>query len=231
MLIFIAALGVITLILTAFGSGAPDHSPTAAIVATAAAAGTSTPQPTTLATVSNLQIQLPVTSDAVTQIGFHGSHTGALALQPLGPQANEGLLERLWHRVAGSPKDGLPWYQLGGSEGPATAVLNVGALPGTDVYAPVSGRIAAISDYVIDGTVHGARIDIRPTAAPSVIVSMTHLRPDRALSVGSPVLAGVSKVGSVVAISRVETQSLAKYTNDAGDNVAIEVAPGPSTLP
>jgi hypothetical protein len=229
-LVFIAALGVVTLLLTAFDSGAPSRS-SPEVGAGSPPAVTSTPTPITLATVSNLQIQLPVAEEAVTQIGFHGSRTGALSLQPLGPQVNEGLLARLWHRVAGSPKDGPGWYQLGGEAGPGTEVLDVGAAPDTNVYAPVTGRVAAVTDYVIDGTVYGARIDIRPAAAPSVVVSLTHLRPDPALSVGSPVLAGISKIGSVVDVSAVETQALARYTNDDGNNVAIEVVPGPSTFP
>ena len=34
-------------------------------------------------------------------LGYHGGEAGAIDLQPLGRQGNEGLLSRLWHRIAG----------------------------------------------------------------------------------------------------------------------------------
>ena len=80
-------------------------------------------------------------------------------------------------RLTGSDKAGLAWYQLGG-EGPANAVLDVGAAPGTDVYAPVDGVVVGISDYVISGKRLGSQVDIQPSSEPSLVVSLTHLRTD-----------------------------------------------------
>jgi hypothetical protein len=48
---------------------------------------------------------------------------------------------------------------------------------------------------------------------------------DPALVVGSPISAAATKLGSVVDFSHVERQTLAKYTNDSGNHVAIEVHP------
>lgn len=228
-LLFLGALATVTLLLTAFGTDTKAPLPLAPAVPSLGPAGRPPPQP--LATVGNLNIRLPIAADSVTAIGFHGSATGALTLQPLGQQANEGLLARLWHRIAGTPKHGPAWFQLGGQAGPGTGVLDVGAVPGTDVYSPVDGTIAAITDYIVNGKRHGARIDIRPTSAPSVVLSLTHLDPDPSLAVGSSVLAGTSKIGAVADISTVERQALASHTNDAGDNVAIEVHSAPTSLP
>jgi hypothetical protein len=58
---------------------------------------------------------------------------------------------------------------------------------------------------------------------------MTQLSPDPALTVGSTIAASSTKVGRVIDLSRVETQSLARYTQDAGDHVSVEVRP-PATL-
>jgi len=182
-----------------------------------------------VAIASNLRLQLPVAAEAVTAIGFHGSSTGAVELQPVGRQVNEGLLARLWRRIAGVSKDGPVWYQLDGA--PGTHVLDVGATPGTDVYAPTDGTIAAISDFVIDGRAYGSRVDVRPSAAPSVIVSLTHLRPDPSLVVGSPVIASTSKLGTVVDVAAVERQALAEHTRAGGNNVAIEVHPAAGSQP
>jgi hypothetical protein len=225
----VAVFGVVTLILTAFGSSGSQPVPT--VTATTLALPAGTPQPESVATVSNLALQLPVAQDAVTAIGFHASTTDALTLRPLGRQINEGLLARLWHKISGSSKHARAWYQLGGGSGPGTAVLDVGASPGTFVYAPVDGTIASISDTILNGSRHGSRIDIRPTAVPSVIVSLTHVDPDPALTVGSPVRARSSKIGSVADVAHVERQALARHTNDNGDNVAIEVHPAPASLP
>ena len=223
-LVFVSTVLFVTLLLTAFGSGNPE--PVVQQPARAARllpAGP--PQPQVVATLGALRIQLPVAQTAVTAIGYHGSDGSALALAPLGSQGNEGLLDRLWHRISGAKKNGLTWYQLGGSSGPGTSALDVGARPGTDVYAPVDGTVVGISDFVISNRTYGARIDIRPVTAPSVVVSLTQLRPDPALTVGSTVAADSSKVGVVLDLSLVETQTLARYTQDSGTNVSLEVRP------
>jgi hypothetical protein len=229
LLTVVGVLAVVTLLLTAFGSSGTRQ--VARVVPTQPVSATERPQAIGVATIGNLKIQLPVASTSVTATGFHGSDTGALTLKPLGRQANEGLLARLWHRIAGTAKPGPEWFQLGGAAGPGTEVLIVGAAAGTDVYAPVGGTIAAISPTIINGHKHGSRIDIRPTAAPSVVVSVTHVVPDPELAIGSSVSAGSSRVGSVVDIAKVEKQSLAAHTNDSGDNVTIDVHPAPSSLP
>ncbi len=224
-------LGIVTLLLTAFGSSTPHGDRAASAVAATPLAGDTQPEPQALAIVGNLQLQLPVAQESVTGIGFHGSLDGALELDPAGRQANEGLLLRLWRRIAGTPDNGPVWYQLSGAAGPGTRVLDVGAAPGTDVYAPVDGTIAAISDFVIDGRKLGARIDIRPREAPAVFVSLIHLRPDPALAVGSSVQAATSKIGAVVNVAAAERQALAAHARDAGNNVALAVYPAAGTLP
>lgn len=215
---------VVVLALSAFGPGNPRR-----VVAKPASASrllpAGPPRPQIVATVGALRIQLPVPQRAVTAIGFHGSGSGALALDPVGPQGNAGLLTRIWRTISGSPSDGLAWYQLGGGGGPGRSALDVGAKPGTDVYSPVDGTVVGISDYVISNRTYGARVDIRPTAAPSVVVSLTQLRPDPALTVGSTVTAAGSKVGIVVDVSGAMKLALARYTQDAGTNVSLEVRP------
>lgn len=223
----LTVLALVTLILTAFGSGSPERA-----VTTSAAAPAATgvpPEPQILATVGNLQIRLPIAGEAVTAIGFHGNDAGAMELDPVGRQANEGLLARLWRRIAGSARQGPVWYQLEG--GPGTEVLDVGAAPGTDVYSPVDGTVVSIADNVIDGKAYGSRIDVRPTAAPSLIVTLNHLDPDPSLAVGSPVLASSSKLGTVVDVAVVERQALAQHARAGGNNVAIDVHPAAGSLP
>jgi hypothetical protein len=222
----VVALALVTLILTAFGSNSPETAATT--VAPAAATGVP-PEPQVLATVGNLQIKLPIAADAVTAIGFHSAGGDSMELSPVGRQVNEGLLARLWRRIAGSSQEGPVWFQLDG--GPGADVLDVGAMPGTDVYSPVEGTVVSISDFVIDGKAFGSRIDVRPSTSPSLIVTLSHLEADPSLAVGSPVLASSSKLGTVVNVATVERQALAKHAGAGGNNVAIDVHPAAGSLP
>jgi hypothetical protein len=183
-----------------------------------------------LATIGNLQIQLPVAAASLTAIGFHGANDGSLSLQPVGRQANEGILARLWRRIAGARRDTPRWYQLeGGPQG--TNMLDVGTPPGTDVYAPVEGSVVAVRKIIVGGKQIGSRIDLRPSRSPSVMVSVMHVRPDPAIAVGTPVLAASSKLGTAANVSSVETQALAAHAPDGGNNVSIAVYPSPGSLP
>ena len=162
----------------------------------------------------------------MTAIGYHAAGGGALALEPVGRQVNEGLFQRIARRLFGGDEHGLAYYSLGGDDGPETAVLDVGAAPGTDVYSPVDGTVVGITPYELQGQ-RVRRPHRRPACigAPALVVTLTHLRPDPALTVGSAVAASISKVGTVVDFSRVERQALARYTQDAGNHVSVEIHP------
>lgn len=214
----IGVLAVVTLGLTAFDNeSSPAVSRPAPLPVTSAP-----PDAHVLATVGNLRIQSPVAQGGITAVGLHASDESALVLKPVGPQVNEGLLARLWRRITGASRSGLAWYQL--SEGPLRT-LDVGAVAGTDVYSPIDGTVVAIRDEVISGRTVGAEIELRPSAAPSLVVSIQNVRPDPALSVGANVAAGSSKLGTVTDISRFERQALERYAADHGNNVSIQVFP------
>jgi hypothetical protein len=223
-LIAICVIAAVTLLLTAFGGG---HSPTPVAPPASAArllpAGP--PQPLVISKLGALRIELPVNQSRMTAIGYFGAADGSLALSPVGTQANEGLLKRLVHDVIGGGGGTPRWYMLPGGHGPSTSALDVGAATGTDVYSPVDGTVVGISKVVLDGQTHGARIDVQPTAAPSLVVSVSQIDPDPSLTVGEMVTADASKLGVVLDFSQVQQQPLARYTNDAGNHVLIEVHP------
>jgi hypothetical protein len=221
----ITIVSVATLSLTAFnGSSAPR----VAALAPAPAQRllpVGSPQPTVIAKLGDLRLQLPIPAARATAIGYYGAGDGALPLEPVGRQANEGLLARLGHKLFGGESNGPAWYQIGGGQGPHTSGLDVGAAPGTSVYSPVDGRVVGLTPYVIDGRAYGERIDIQPARAPSVIVSLTHVSALDWLTVGATVTASQTRLATVADLTGVERQSLARYTNDAGNHVAIEVRP------
>jgi hypothetical protein len=217
-----------TLFITAFGQGATQRASVALPGPASKLLPVGPPMPLTVALHGSLRVQLPIEQSRVTAIGYHSSGDGAIPLSPLGHQGNEGALARLAHKIFGGGGGGFVYYQLSGGE---TAVLDVGAPPGTDVYSPVDGTVVGISDYVLNGQVYGSRIDIQPSAEPSLVVSLTHLSPDPALTVGSTLAASSTKMGRVLDLSRAETQALANYTQDAGNHVAIELRAAATPLP
>jgi hypothetical protein len=211
---------------TAFGGG--DH-PATTLTAPASAARLLPAGPPTapdpVARVGALTLELPLNSSRLTAIGYYAASDGSVSLSPLGTQANQGLLTRLGHMIFGGGSGKPRWYLMPGGTGPSTSALDVGAEPGTDVYSPVNGTIVGVEKTVIDGKAHGERIDIEPSLAPSLVVSVSNIAVDPALTVGAPVTAGSTRLGVLLNMAKYEQQTLARYTNDAGDHVLIEVYP------
>jgi murein DD-endopeptidase MepM/ murein hydrolase activator NlpD len=215
---------VVVLFLTAFGSSRTDGNPVS-FAQSKRLNPVPPPRSQVLATRGPLRLHLPISEARFTAIGYHAAANGSLALDPVGSRANEGLAKRIVRRLFGGGGGGIRYYQLGGQGSPSTGVMNVGAPSGTDVYSPVDGTVVGLGRHVVSGRKYGVRIDIQPTDAPSLVVSITHLRADPALAVGDTVAASRSKIGSVIDFSKVEQQALARYTQDAGNHVAIEVQP------
>jgi hypothetical protein len=224
-LTLIAAVTVVTLALTAFDGGHAERTATLTPVSPVRLLPAGRPEPFVIAKLNGLRIQLPVAADRVTAVGYQGAGDGALALEPVGRQGNQGWLSRAVHRIVGGGGTGPVWYQLGGGGGPQTSGLDVGAAAATDVYSPVDGTVVGVTPLIIDNQVFGSRIDIQPATAPSVVVSLTHVDAVPGLSVGDTVTASRTRIGTLTDFSRVERQALARYTNDAGNHVALEVNP------
>jgi murein DD-endopeptidase MepM/ murein hydrolase activator NlpD len=221
LLTVLAIVLVVALLLSAFGGGTAQPVRRLAVVNVAATAQTR-PYPQIIAMRGAIRLQMPIPQTRLTAVGYYSANDGALTLAPVGRQGNEGLLQRVFHAVFGGGGGHPVWYQL---DSGATSALDVGAAPGTDVYSPVDGTIVGISPFVVAGHTFGAQIDIQPQSSPSLVVTLTQLRADPSLSVGSDVVSGATKVGVVVDMSSVERQALARYTNDAGNHVTVEIRP------
>jgi len=226
-LVAITTIALAVLLVTAFGGGRNDVNATAQ-----SPVGTATPllpagppTPEVIARLGALHLELPVNETRVTAIGYYGAADGALALSPLGTQKNAGVLRRLVHAVFGGASSKPNWYQLPGGQGPSTSALDVGAPAGTDVYAPIDGTIVGISKVIVNGKPFGDRVDIQPATSPSLVVSISRLAADSSLQVGTLVTASASKLGESLDFSKVERQTLARYTNDSGNHLLIEVHP------
>jgi hypothetical protein len=220
LLSLLAIVLVIALLLTAFGGGASQDIQRIAV--THVVATQTQPYPQIIAVRGAVRLQMPISQNRSTAIGYHAADTGALTLAPIGRQGNEGGLQRVFHAVFGGGGGHPVWYQL---DGGAPSALDVGASPGTDVYSPVDGTVVGVSPYIVGGHRFGSRIDIQPQSAPSLVVSLTQLRADPLIAVGRNVISGRTKIGAVVNLAPFERQALAHYTNDAGNHVSVEIRP------
>jgi murein DD-endopeptidase MepM/ murein hydrolase activator NlpD len=214
-----------TLLLTAFGGGSNADLQAAAPARAARFAPAGTPKPEVVAIYDNLRLQLPIAQSRVTAIGYHGGTEGSLPLAPVGTQVNQGLFGRLVHKLFGGGSGSVRWFQLPGGLGASTSSLDIGAGAGTDVYAPVDGTVVGLHDLILDGRPYGQRIEVQPNGSPSIVVTVSHLRADPSLTVGSAVVASTSRLGTLLDFSAVERQSLARYTQDAGNHVSVEIHP------
>ncbi len=192
------------LLLTAFGSDGPRLATETGPAPAQRLLPSGPPQPQVVATQDSLRLQLPINQRRVTAIGYHAAGTAALALEPVGSQANAGLFGRLFQRLVGSDDSSIRYYLIEGGVGPRTGGLDVGAPVKTDVYAPVDGTVIAISDRIVDGRPYGKRIEIQPAGNPSAIVALSNLEIDPALTRGSTLVASATKLGRVIDLSSVE---------------------------
>ena len=224
LLVVLSAVFLVALGLTAFG-GTPSR--TAAIIPrqSLATVAQARPTPEIVAQRGLVRLQLPVSQGRLTAIGYHSAGDGALSLQPVGHQANEGLVQRIVHGIFGGGGGSPRWYQLGGD---GTSAIDVGAPVGSDVYSPVDGTVVAIRPFVVEGKTFGSAIDIQPQTAPSLVVAVTQLVADPALTVGTSVVSGATKLGRIADLAAIERQALARYTNDAGNHVTVEVRSAPT---
>ncbi len=221
-LAFAGAVALV-LLLTAFGAGGERPVETVGLAPAQRLLPSGPPSPQVVALYETLRVQLPVNQGRVTAIGYHAAGESALALEAVGSQANAGVFGRLVQHLVGGDGSGIRYYLLEGGIGPHTGGLDIGAPVGTDVYAPVDGTVIAVSDRVVDELTYGKRIEIQPAGESGVVVALTNLRADPSLSVGDPVVATRTKLGRILDLSKVERAALARYTQDTGQHVHVEV--------
>jgi len=185
-------------------------------------ATTRQPMAIPLAEASGVQIMLPIFEQEVTAIGYAPADgDNIVALTPYGHQLN-GSLFSSFSQV--KPSDGPRYYLMGDDSrpGPATSSMDVGAAAGTVVFSPVNGSIAGIRSYNLKGQCPDTEIKIQPQNQSNMLVVLTHLGNIQA-TLGQPVRAGESRLGSVRKLDGCVEQQLSSYTYDRGNHVHLQV--------
>ena len=206
----IVVVAVLAIVLGVMGNNASDAvGPLASPVPSPDLGSGARPPELVIARAEGVDVHLPVDPERVTAMAFHAID------DPSG--------------VALTAAGGVSIHQSdrAGRLGPDTAGLDVGAPAGTTVYSPVDGVIAGVSDYVVSGRIEGYQVVITPAVAASgLVLRITHLddrSTGRRPSVGTPVRAGVTPLGTIHDFSGVVDQELSRFTNDAGNHVDLEL--------
>jgi hypothetical protein len=182
-------------------------------------AGKPTPQMLAAALIEpgkpGLRIQLPIRREAITGIGLSSrNESGTVELQPTGRRANLSWGRRLVERfLSTEPAGDLQWYRL--SSG-TPSIISVGAVPGTDAYAPIDGTVIAITDYVVAGTTAGVVIQLQPLGDAQTVVIIRNIDAAADLAVGKTVSEGATLLGTVRDMDGLVDAPLAAYTHDSG---------------
>jgi hypothetical protein len=189
-----------------------------------------------LAEAGALQLDVPIRQERITAIVYHGiGDSNAIPLQPVGRQVNAGFLSRLGDRIfGGSSSNGPRYYVDGSGPGPDTGSVDIGAPAGTTVYSPVSGVVVSVRPFQLDNRQWGNVIQIRPDLAPAVTVTLTNLNARSNgihVQVGDRVTRATTELGMVIDLSKVLEQTVARYTSDQGNHVAVSIAPAAGASP
>lgn len=174
-----------------------------------------------LATVEGVEVLLPVTLEATTAIGYHPvDNADSVPFSPQGERVAGGSLsQRLADVLAGG--EGLQYYLMdgdGNDHSSSTAALDVGAVPGSEVFSPVDGKVVSLERTTISGQHQDVEMHVQVADDPSLLLVVTHLtRPG--VKLGDNVVRGESLLGRVRLYPAEIKQELSRYTSDAGDHV------------
>ncbi len=116
-LVVVGVVALVVLLLAAFGPGDTRPVTTTGPAPAQRLLPSGQPRPQVVAMHETLRIQLPINQARVTAIGYHAAGATALPLEPVGTQANAGLLGRLAQRLLGDDGSGLRYYLLEGGVG------------------------------------------------------------------------------------------------------------------
>ncbi len=187
-----------------------------------------------VATVGDVEMLLPVSLENTTAVGYHAAESpGTIGFEPRGTCASGGGLSETLADIFAGGGD-LQYYRMGdGGSGPgATGALDVGAVPGAEVFSPVDGKIVGVHETEILGKCKDVELHIQVAADPTILLVVAHVA-QLGVSLGDEVKRGSSLLGHVRPYPADVTQELSRYTSDAGDHVqfvALRVEPHISGL-
>lgn len=240
----VATLGLLALLLAA-SAARRQPSPPAGVEPTSAEAAVSTAPSvpprdptTTFASYRSLMLRLPVDAGDVTALAFHqASGDQAIHLTSLVKDAdmtlaaqNKAMPRSTLASASGETSSAIETVWDGkvlrlwrsNRRGTPDTAADVGANPGVDVYAPVTGTVIQVRSYKLYDKYPDYEIHIRPDGWPEIDVVLIHVD-DVSVSVGERVAGGVSRLACVRKMSDKIALQLGGYTRNGGDHVHVQL--------
>ncbi|OFW56750.1 MAG: hypothetical protein A2133_12270 [Actinobacteria bacterium RBG_16_64_13] len=178
------------------------------------------------ARLGDRNLLLPVDASDATIIAYQSlSDERAVALTPIGDQANANSVIRFFRGIFSSDPP-IRYYLLKSSEGEGTTSVLVGAPAGSPVFAPISGVVIAVKEYMLYGKHTDVQIDIRPEKTSGITVTLLFVS-DPVVSIGDIVTAGKTQLGNVRECPQELAENLAVYTHDSGSHVYLQATEEP----
>lgn len=244
-LALLTALAALALVVAGHGRPEPPPRAEAGAAAPAEAAPTAQPAPAEyrrseptpiFASYRSLRLHLPVPHGSLSALAFHqASNDKALSMETHLPFADMSEAAKLktaakyTYTVDGGFDDvaGLltgPALRLWRSNrtGPADRCADVGAVPGTPVYAPVTGTVMLVRTYDLYKKHSDFEIHIRPDGWPDVDCVLIHVD-DVLVEPGNRVLAGLTPLAEVRRLSDRVPHQLGTYVAGGGDHVHVQL--------
>ena len=200
------------------------NGPSPALPVARAASSQTEPTPL-LATYHKLQIRLPVSVEDLTEVGFHqASYPYALRLTTKVPDANmaKAKKDRSTHRDPSAQKGGADAWLAGtvlrmwrARPGKPDTAIDVGASPGSDVFAPVTGTVVKVKRFKLYERFDDVEVHIQPENRPALDLVMIHLD-DVTVAPGDRVVEGVTRIAAVRKIDKRIASQLRSYTKNKG---------------
>jgi hypothetical protein len=195
-----------------------------------------------VATYAELNIHSPILIPHITEIEYHqASYDWALQLNPLLTIVDAETVAEAGgtHHIPASEQpvgdqpmigEAVSTWRLD-SVGLELSSIDVGALAGTVVYAPVTGTIVKIRDYDLYGQIPDYEIHIQVDSHPEWDIVVLHTD-NLLVKEGDPVIGGVTPIAHVRNIGEVIDNNLSNFTagDDPGNHAHVQVnnalAPG-----
>jgi len=180
----------------------------------------------------SLHLYMPVTVESLTELAFHqASGKTALHVESLLPDANMNVVAQNHGSGRTVPTETVTPSVLTGSvlrmwrsnrSGAPDTAADIGALPGTLVYAPVTGTVLQVRAYKLYEKYDDYEIHIQPGGWEDVDVVIIHVD-SPSVKAGDRVVGGITRIATVRKLSDRVTPQLAAYTKDAGDHVHLQL--------
>lgn len=176
------------------------------------------------ARMGDRNLLLPVAAGDATIIAYQAvSDDRAMPLTPIGEQANANAVLRFFRDIFSS-EPSVRYYALDGDAG--TTSVMVGAPVGSAVYAPITGVVTTVKEYLLYGKYTDVEIGIRPEKSSGLTVNLLFIS-DPVVSIGDIVTAGKTRLGKVRECPEELGACLSAYTHEAGAHVHLQVTEEP----